>query len=276
MSRAAATLPTGATCLVDFDPWENWKSATAVALELERLGHRVRVNETLKIMFGVNRSIQRDVLDQTTPLVRWMIVPESTDPARLSGWPLLKGASLEVSRLADVNPATQHISFLPDGNCRQYAFYGWSFDGADWSWSDQQSALLAFHALPLPREANAGVELLISAWNAPLPNPAGLQRMAVRFNGEELGTFHLPAAGPDLQPLRVLISAAQWQRAAGRGESLLQFFFPDAKAPVGVGDDLRLIGGGYRSFDFRLVSPTPATVSLPEAGSTAARPLVTP
>ena len=219
MKRAAATLPASATCLLDFDPWENWRSATAVALQLERLGHRVRVSESLKIMFGEQRTIQRDTLDQVAPLVRWRIVPQSVDPARLSQWPLLAGASLDTSGLSEVDPAGQRISFLPDGNYREFAFYGWSPAGAAWSWSDQQSALLTFHALPLPAEAPGGVELLISAWNAPLPHAAGLQRVVIQFNGQPLGTFHLPVAGPNIQPLRVLIDAARWQLAARRNES---------------------------------------------------------
>ena len=252
VQRAAGTLPAGAICFLDWDQWSEWIYAAAVALELERLGHTVRFNDNWAFMLGEQRTFQQEIIRPSVPLVHWMVALLSEDPARLSRWPLLAGCSLDMKGLPTLDPAGQRISFLPDGNYRQFALFGWSGAGSAWSWSDQYTGMLAFQPLPLPAGAAADVDLLISAWSA----RATPQRVAIEFNGDSLGTVPLPLYAPDLPPLQVRISEAQWQQAVAQGQARLQFHFLDAESParLGLSTDYRLIGGGFRDLEFRVAS----------------------
>ena len=264
VKRAAATLPAGAICFLDWNLWSDWIYAAAVALELERLGHPVRVNDSWAFMLGEQRTFQRGIIRPSASLVHWMIAPPGEDSIRLSRWPLLAGCTLDMKGLPAVNPAGERISFLPDGNYREFALFGWSASGSDWSWSDQYTGLLAFHPLPLPTGAAPEVDLLISAWTSWPPGRTVEQRVAIEFNGASLGTVQLPPYGPDVPPVRVRISAVQWQQAVARGQARLQFHFPDAESParLGLGTDFRLIGGGFRSLEFQVPSAEAATPLL--------------
>ena len=255
VKRAEATLPAGAVCFLDWNLWHGWLYAASVMLELERSGHPVRVNDNWAFMLGAQRTLQREGIRPSTPLVHWMVTLQSEDPGRLSRWPLLAGFSLDMRGLPTGDPAGQHLSFLPGGNYHQFALCGWSDAGGPWSWSDQWIGLLVFRPLPLPPGATAGVDLLISAWTSLPPGQTKLQRSVIEFNGVALGTVVLPSYGPNLPLLRVRISAALWQDAVTKDQARLQFRFPDAQAPidVGVGADFRRIGGGFRSLEFRPV-----------------------
>ena len=84
---AAVTLPRGATCFLDCDPWDTWPAAIAVALQLDRLGYKVRVNDNWGVMFGSNHTFEHEPVDLSRPIVRWLITPVSRNPALLGRWP---------------------------------------------------------------------------------------------------------------------------------------------------------------------------------------------
>ena len=261
VKRAAATLPADAICYLDWSPWLGLKSTAAVALELARLGHKARVSDNWEIMFGRQNTIQTEkVAVSPPPLVRWLIVLRSDDPARLNPWPLLFGCALDMKSLPALDPAGGRISFAADGNSHDFAVFGWTTSGSSWSHSDSRTGLLAFRPLPLPAGAVDGVDLLISAWTLSRPGQTRPQRAVLAFNGVPLGTVDLPFYGPALPPLRVRISAAGWQDAVAKSQARLLFCFPDALSPasLGLGTDYRLIGGGFRSIGFQ---PAPAEVA---------------
>jgi hypothetical protein len=261
VERAAATLPPKAVCYVDCHPWAGWMVAIAVALELERLGHPFRVNGNWQNMFGSRHSIQQEKVGADTPLERWVVEPQSEDPARLSHWPLLGGYALDRKALVNVNPEGQRIDFSKDGNFESFAVFGWSPADSSWTWADEQTGLLIFHPLLLPAEAGvAGEDLLISAWSF-CPPGKDLQRVVVQFDGSNLGTLRLPLVGPTIQPLHVRISRELWQEAVAKGEVRLQFLFLDARSPGNA--DPRFLGGAFRSIEFK-----PALVGAEPVNST--------
>lgn len=253
VERAMVGLPKEAVYFLDCHPWTNWPITIAVALELERLGHPFRVNDNWGIMFGSNHTVRQGGIGATTPLVRWIVVPQSENPDRLKQWPLPGGSALDARNLSEVSPDGQRISFSKDGNFNDFAFFGWSPSDGTWTWSDQQTAMLAFRPLPVLGNAGQGVEMLISAWSFSPPDKADRQRAMIELNGVALGTVYLPINDADIQPVHVWISAAQWHDAVTKGTARLQFDFPDAKSPasVGLGADARLLGGGFRSIEFR-------------------------
>ena len=261
VERAAATLPKGAACFLDCRPWESWPIAITVALDLERLGHPVRVSDNWETMFGRQHTIQERPIDAATPFVRWTVTPRAENPALLDAWPLLPGYGLDMKSLADVNPDGQRILFSVDGNYKDFAFFGWSRTDGPWTWTDQRTAMLAFHPLPLPGDASAGVDLLISAWSFLGPDRTKLQQAVIQFNDWTLAVVELPPDGPGIQPLRVRINPELWQAAVAKGEGRLQFLFPDATSPeqLGLGADSRLLGGGFHSIEFQPARADAAT-----------------
>ena len=269
VERAAATLPKDAVCYLDCHPWEGWPIAIAVALELERLGHKVRVNDNWEVMFGNERTIQHEPLGVGAPLFHWVVVPMRDDPARLSAWPLWFDYALDMETPPSINPAGQSITFSKDGNFQDFTLFGWPPTGGDYTWSDQRTGLLVFRPLPLPAGAAAGVDLLISAWSFTTPNHLEKQRVEVQFNGETLAVLPLPFFDPLNPPLQVWISTATWQRAVAEGSVRLRFVFPDAKSPqaLGLSADTRPLGGGFRRLDFQLASVYPGMLSTPAPAS---------
>ena len=250
---AAATLPPGETCYLDCDPWGIWPSTVAVALQLERLGYRVRVNNDWATMFGANRTLAGNSTDLSRPLVRWRIVPMARDPARLGRWPVLMDCGIEVTPLLDIQPDGGRISFAAGGNLTGYALFGWPPPAAgDWTWSDQRDALLQFRPLPLAADAN-GVDMLINAWSFYKPGSPQAQRVETVFNGVRLETVRLPVEVGTLEMTKVHIDAAVWRDAVARGGAVLQLHFPDAKSPdeIGMNADTRPLSGGFRRIEFK-------------------------
>ena len=255
VEKAAATLPKNALCFLDCRPWENWEVAIAVALEMERLGYRVRVNDNWEIIFGNPLTVQHEKIDMATPLVRWLVVSNDLTGGP-NPWPLSPNRRLDIETPPAVDPNGQRITFSSGGNYHEYAYFGWSPANDEWAWSDQRTALLVFRPLPLPVDTT-GVDLLISAWTVPPPGKTDLQRAVIHCNDVSLGTAYLPLVGPDVPPLRIRVSAALWHEAVERGEARVKFEFPDAKSPssLGLGVDTRLLGGGFRSIEFQPARP---------------------
>ena len=269
VKRAAATLPAGTICYVDWLPWNGLKSAVAVALELARLGKKARVSDNWEIMFGRQNTIQTEKIDTANvPLVRWLVLLQNEDPARLNRWPLLFGCALATKSLPTLNPAGMHISFASDGNYRDFAVFGWSTAGSSWSYSDTRTALLAFHPLPLPPGADGGVDVSISAWTLPPPGKTDPQRAVIEFNGATIATVYLPIYRPGMPPVQVRIGATLWQDAVTKDQARLVFRFPDATSPasLNLGTDYRLIGGGFRNIEFQ-PTPVEAGNATPPAGT---------
>ena len=248
---AAETLPPGGTCVLDCDPWGVWPATMAVALELDRLGYQVRVNGNWAIMFGNRRTFIRGPVDFSRPAVRWLVEPISRDPVQLSRWPLLKGCGLKVLPTFDLNPEGGTIRFSKEGNYLDYAFVGWAPSDGNSAWADQSVGLMQFRPLPLPGNST-GVDLLIRAASFGAPADTSLQRMELVFDGVNLGEYRLPlVAGAPL--VQVHIGAEAWRAAVSRKNALLFFRFPDAKSPesLGMGADIRPLGGGFESIEFR-------------------------
>ncbi len=264
VERAVAGLPGNAVIFVGCQPWENWPATIAVVLELARLGRDVRVNDNWEILFGNEQTIQHENIHASVPLAWWMIVPQAAAPSGSISWPLYPGCRLDIKSLPTLDPSGARIGFSGRGNYENFALYGWSAADNDSAWSDQRTTLLAFRPLPLPADAT-GVDLVIAAWSSQQPGESGLQRTTIQFNDAVLATLSLPPNGPNVQPVRIRIGAAQWQDALARNEARLQFHFPDAQSPyhLGLGEDRRMIGGGFRSIEFQ-------PVFAPGGGATAA------
>ena len=259
ISAAAATIPPGGACFLEVRPWEYWPAVIAVALELERLGYQVRVNNAWEVMFGRNRTLAGSPVDLTKRIVRWRVAPIATDPAKLSQWPVLMGCGIEVLPLVDISPADGQILFSGDGNFTNVAIYGWPPTDTDWTWSDQPDALLQFRPLPLADDAN-GVDMVINAWSFFNPDHPQAQKVETIFGGVKLATIELPLEGGTLETRTVHIDAAVWRAAVARGVASVQFHFPDAKSPLelGVGADTRPLAGGFRRIAFKAEAPTAA------------------
>ena len=256
VDRAAATLPKGAICLLDDRPSSNWVFTVAVALELERLGHAFRVDDLREVMYGSRHAVGRAGIPVSVPLARWVVTVASEDPVDANHLPLVPGLNLEIKPHPALDPGGTRIRFTADGNYQDFAYYGWwTSDGAS-AWSDTRSGLLSFRPLPLPADASAGVDVLLSAWSFQAPGETKLQRVTVEFAGVTLGTVVLPAYSPEVRPVGVRIPAALWQDAVAKGDGRLQLVFPDAKSPasVGLGSDARLLGGAFSSIEFRPAS----------------------
>ncbi len=263
---AAATVPPGGTCYLRWSPWEIWPSAIAVALQLERSGREVRVDDDLAILFGKNRTLSGRALDLSRPLVCWRVAPVSQDPARLGRWPVGQDCGIEAQALPDLNPAGGRIRFAAGGNFMDYVVFGWSETTVDWDWSDEREALLQFHPGPLPADAG-GVDMVFDAWSYFKPGSPQPQRVETIFNGVRLETAELPVAVNAPAKARVHIDAARWREAAARGGVALHLIFPDAKSPfeLGLSTDRRPLGGGFRSIGFELtVGSTPV---VPQSSS---------
>ena len=258
---AAATLPAGAVCFLDCDPWAFWPSAITVALQLDRMGYRVRVDDAWGIMFGANRTLAGNPVDLSRPLPRWRIVPISRDPTRLGRWPVLMDCAIEVMPLLDIDPAGGRIR-LGDKNVVGYIVYGLPPTDGDWTWSDERNALIQFRPLPLAADAR-GVDVVFDAWSFYKPGSPESQRMETIFNGVTLETVHLPVNLASPEKPTVHIDAALWRAAVAQGGAVLQLRFPDAKSPaeVGLGTDARPLGGGFRSIEFEPTVPSPVAAT---------------
>ena len=110
------------------------------------------------------------------------------------------------------------------------------------------------------------MDLLFSAWSFAVPEKSGPQRLEVQFNGTALPTATLPLDGPDRRPLRVHVSRELWQYAVAYHMVRLRCVFPDAKSPasLGVGADLRLLGGGFSRITFELTPPSQPAIDVPK------------
>ena len=258
-SAAAATIPPGGACFLDCRPWEYWPAAIAVALQLERLGYQVRVNNAWDVMFGRNRTLAGNPVDLTKGMVRWRVAPIATDPAKLGRWPVLMDCGIEVLPLVDISPVDGQILFSGDGNFTNIAIYGWPPTDSDWTWSDQVDALLQFRPLPLSDDAS-GVDMIINAWSFFNPAHPHAQKVETIFDGVKLATIELPLEGGTLETRTVHIDAAVWRAAVARGVAAVQFHFPDAKSPfeLGASADVRPLAGGFRSIAFKVAVPTAA------------------
>ena len=166
------------------------------------------------------------------------------------------GCGIKVNEITDLAPGEAgRIRFSTEGNFSAYAWFGWAPVGGDWTWSDQHNALLQFRPFPLPAENTQGVDMLINAWSFVAPNQPKAQRVEISFNGTALETVFLPVAPPppDQYPVHTHISAEIWRAAQTQGIAKVLLRFPDAKSPyeVGLNDDVRLLGGGFRSIEFQ-------------------------
>ncbi len=233
---AEATLHPGQVCYVDWHGWDGWGTATGTVLELDRLGYRPRVNDNWKTMFGHRRAFSWEDAYSDEVVGHWRIVPA------------VAGYGVEALPLADLEPDGGMIHFSADGNWGCYACGGWAPSG-ETSWADQPCGLLQFHPLPLPTEGAAGVDLLIDGWSL----TATAQRVEVFFDGTPLPTVSLPLRLGD-EPAKVRIAAEQWRAAAGRGVAKVAFRFLDARSPyeLGMNNDERKLGGGFRRVEFRV------------------------
>lgn len=238
--NAAATLRPGQVCYVDWRGWDGWTAATGIVLQLDRLGYRPRVNDNWKIMFGQRRAFSPEDARSGELAVHWKIVPTAGQ------------YGIEPVSLAALEPDGGEIDFSADGNWQRYACAGWSPSGAT-SWADQPCALLQFRPLPLPADGVVGVDLLVDAWSLTAPGAPTAQRVEVFFDGAAPTMISLPLAIGD-GPVRVRIPAEQWHDACTRGFAKVWFRFLDARSPykLGMNNDERRLGGGFRRVEFRL------------------------
>lgn len=250
---AAETVRPGQVCYLDWSVFDGWTAATGVALQLDRLGYTVRVNDNWKIMFGQRRAFSPEDARSDQPVVRWEIVPLATGPARLGARAVTPLYGIEVPPLADLNPVDGKIRFSVDGNWQQYACAGWVPPGGETTWADQPCALLQFRPLPLPADDATGVDMVIDGWSLTAAKAPTAQRVEITFDGTALPTASLPLGIGDA-PTRVRIAADLWRAACARGFAKVLFRFPDARSPYGLGmnNDERMLGGGFRSVGFQV------------------------
>ena len=250
---AKATLPPGAVCYLSLEKWDAWPIATGVVLQLDRLGYQGRVNDNWHIMFGERHTFSHDPADFDHPTVHWNIVPVAVKKGSANRWPVWPEYCIDVMPISDLSPDGGKIRFAVDGNQEQFAFVGWPQTPGDWTWNDQPNGLVQFRPLPLPADNTAGVDMLIDAWSFTAPLAMTSQRIEINFCGTKLPTVFLPLA-PPAEPVRVHISPDLWRAACARGFAKMLFQFVDARSPysLGVNDDTRKLGGGFRSIEFRV------------------------
>lgn len=243
----------------------DWEAAVGVALQLERRGVPWRVPPGSGLIFGEEHSPDSPLAGlplegAATPFRVWRVAFPAAALGVLapSARPLVLGCALATDS-PEVDPAAGNAEITFTGGSESFAahtLFGWATPDPDasYTWSVGATGTLCFR----PRSVLAGstVELSFDFFPAldPVKRPA--QRLEVRFNGVDLGTWRVGAAEAGA-PVRVTIPAAVWN---AHPDALLLLGFPDAVSPaeLGHGGDTRPLAFGFRRLTFRLVG-TPAS-----------------
>jgi hypothetical protein len=241
-AAVAAEPPSRAPKLLAFEPGA-WPVATAIALQLKRLGCEVLVPDRWAFMFGPENTLSARHQDLPEP-APWRITKVS-DPAETMR-PLREGYRLSF-KSAGLNPAGGRVDFSAAGNFQDYNIYGWSESEGRSAWSDGHEARIDF--VPVP--ATADVWMTVEATPLLVAGRIDRQDVAISLNGSPLGSSKLPAPGDSFM---VRIPREVWNK----GEHAKMIFrFANAASPVslGLGDDGRILGAQFLSLQFSLEPP---------------------
>ena len=193
-----------------------------------------------------------------TPVDIWHVVAsETVDPAWAARYPLVRGCALLPGLLA-LDPAAGDAVVLFGGahhNSGSYVLDGWSQPDGDipWAWNSGRSALLGFTPKPIPANATVEVDFFFSRPYL-ADGKRDSQRIALTFNGQDLGTWRIDEHTPS--PLKASIPASVWN---GQPMAAFTLGFPDAISPMEIGEstDDRTLAVAGEKLVFHL-APAPA------------------
>ncbi len=158
-----------------------------------------------------------------------------------------------------VDPAAGDAAILFGGahhNSDSYMLDGWSPPDGDtsWAWNSGRFALLRLHAQTRPGRARRWKSIFISPPHTSRAANSDSQRVALTFNGQDLGTWRIDAHTPS--PQKISIPAAVWSE---QSTAVFRLEFPDAISPMEIGEstDERTLAVGGEKIVFHLV-PAPS------------------
>lgn len=223
--------------------------ALAVAVQLDRAGFDFCVDNDWGNLFGEAHTPAHRPPADPLPTTNWRIVPPAGARAtRVSALPTGYPDHRIVTSTPTLDPAAgERIVFSRDGNYELFSLSGWAPTDTNWTWSSGRDVGLGFH----PEPASAAVEMSLRAWPFTVANKLKGQRVEVFFNDVTVG---LSTLRDEAHPVVCRIPTALWNSSAG---ARVRLHFPDAASPRALGlggQDVRLLGGGFRSIDFRLIT----------------------
>ena len=121
------------------------------------------------------------------------------------------------------------------------------------AWNSERFALLGFTPRPVPANTDVEADLYFAAAYL-AGGKRDSQRVALTFNGQNLGTWRIDAHTPS--PLKMLIPATVWN---SQPTAAFRLEFPDAISPMEIGEsmDARTLAVAGEKLVFHLV-PAPA------------------
>jgi hypothetical protein len=223
-AAALNDLQSSHTKLLLFEP-EEWGEAVRVALELERLKYRYRVDRGWTVIFGAGRGVDPVEALSNPNLAVWRIRSSALGPYWL-------GSGLQV-----VDPRGSEILFsTARENAHEFVNSGWDISRGPFSWSVGKTAVIRF----APRHATANVRVICDVSPA-----AGSQVMAMTFNQGAFKAFQVDGKSTAVFE----IPADVWN---AKPTAMLKFDFPQAQSPQsqGISDDPRELGCAFTRIRF--------------------------
>lgn len=216
-----------------------WPRATAIALGLQRMGYDYAIPSDWKYMFDDAHAVDITSALENNQAALWKLRSPEEDGV---GW---------ISHaVPTVDPAGEEILFSSSAaNAAKFVVGGWGISTGPFSWTTANRALLRFAPLPTASAVQIELEVFREEFSA-----NKRQRMAVAFNGEELGLIEVQRLGSP-ESVSVLVPEQLWNK---RPTATLGFRFPDAISPLAAGasDDSRTLACGFVRIRFR-ANPTP-------------------
>lgn len=211
------------TKLLLFEPGD-WAEAVRVALELERMKYRYRVEKGWTVIFGARRGVELPQALANPGYAVWRV-----KLATGSGW--LK------TDVDSIDPGGTEILFsTPQENAHEFVTSGWDFSQGPYSFSVGKSAVIRF----TPGRATEDVRVICDVE----PSTAS-QVMAMTFNSGPVGAFHVNGE----TSIAFDIPAEIWN---AQPVAILKFSFPEAVSPQsqGTSDDSRELGCAFKRIRF--------------------------
>ncbi|MDQ6626451.1 MAG: hypothetical protein M3Y69_10005 [Verrucomicrobiota bacterium] len=222
---ARADKQPGATKLLLFEA-NDWPEAVRVALALDRMRCRYRVDVAWELIFGRGRGVELRQALYNRNMAIWTV--RSSGPDWLATQP------------HSVNPRGEEILFsTAQVNAKHYINWGWDISEGPYSFSVAKSAFLRF--VPQPASAPVLIECDVQPSNR-------YQAMVVTFNDEVTKGFEITTE----TTAALEVPASVWNSA---GSAVLKFDFPNAVSPLaaGVSEDPRELGCAFQRIRFRSV-----------------------
>jgi len=209
---------------------DDWATAAAVGLALERAGSSFYVSGAWTFMFqNAHVAPPSLLLDPSAKLSVWRMVDAAPTPGGVALSPDI-AVEFEPGYL---DPAKDSISFAKGGNLEQYVVSGIVAPDSDSTWTELPEATLQFRPRPAHREVN--LELTASPFLCGAK--VTKQPLEIWFNGVLLAHVDVTQAGK----FSARVPSALWNKSP---VATLRFHLPNATAPaqLGLSGDPRLLG----------------------------------